>query len=566
MTTLSRRNFLLSSGGSIAAFSLGGCALEPFPKSQATDVTLDVAFTDLELAGRRVRLRTYGGSIPGPAISTRPGDVLRIRVRNFLPPDDASKWEDDMHGLGHHVGMNVPHKFNTTNLHVHGMAVIPHIFEPIGTSDPEAPIMAIRPGEERLFEFAVPDDHPSGLYWYHPHYHGSTTVQVLNGMAGAIVVRGPIDEVPEIAAAQEFHLVVQDIALFESRAEPGLFMFDPPQNAVWDTFAGVANVMNADGSKAIEDVESGFSTGDYPLRLYLVNGNPVLEEAHNPMEPTQPIGTQLPVQRFTVRPGEVVRFRMLNGSSDKVLPVVVDDHMMHLIALDGINFLAVKSIPYTEGASAIGQEQVLIPSGGRAEFLVKASGAPGIYKIRELGHSPMVQFIASAGMVIAEIEVAGDPLDMPLPEALPTPTRHYPLAEGMPVANERTILFGANFMTPKNKILGIDFTVNGELYEETATPLQVKVGTVEVWTIKANGGDSAEGHPFHLHDNSFEVIEIDGKPVDPVVLQDTVWVGHHQEVKIRIHFNKHFVGKALLHCHILSHGDAGMMQNVLMTG
>jgi FtsP/CotA-like multicopper oxidase with cupredoxin domain len=61
------------------------------------------------------------------------------------------------------------------------------------------------------------------------------------------------------------------------------------------------------------------------------------------------------------------------------------------------------------------------------------------------------------------------------------------------------------------------------------------------------------------------VIEIDGKPVDPVVLQDTVWVGHHQEVKIRIHF-KHFVGKALLHCHILSHGDAGMMQNVLMTG
>jgi FtsP/CotA-like multicopper oxidase with cupredoxin domain len=77
------------------------------------------------------------------------------------------------------------------------------------------------------------------------------------------------------------------------------------------------------------------------------------------------------------------------------------------------------------------------------------------------------------------------------------------------------------------------------------------------------------GHPFHLHDNSFQVIEINGKPVDPVLVCDTILVppkvdGVRGSVKFRVRF-KEYTGKTVYHCHILPHEDTGMMQNILMS-
>jgi suppressor of ftsI len=96
--------------------------------------------------------------------------------------------------------------------------------------------------------------------------------------------------------------------------------------------------------------------------------------------------------------------------------------------------------------------------------------------------------------------------------------------------------------------------------------VEVKLDTVEEWTIHDNGhhmGGSSEGHPFHLHTNSFEVISIGGQAVEPGTIQDTVWVPHLTEVVIRVKF-KEWVGKDVFHCHIIPHEDAGMMQNVLL--
>jgi multicopper oxidase len=61
---------------------------------------------------------------------------------------------------------------------------------PIGTSDPSARMVAVRCGESVTYNFHLPADHPSGLYWYRPHRHGSATVQVRGGMAGLIIVKG----------------------------------------------------------------------------------------------------------------------------------------------------------------------------------------------------------------------------------------------------------------------------------------------------------------------------------------------------------------------------------------
>ena len=151
---------------------------------------------------------------------TKPGAKLSFHIDNQLPPYDSSAWQS-LTGLSPTVMKNIPHHLNTTNLHVHGLEVIPHLFEPVGTSEPSAHMIAIEPGAQKDYTFELPDNHPTGLYWYHPHHHGSTSVQVANGMAGVIIVEGAIDEVPEIAAAEEYVLAVQDVGLFESSSQPG---------------------------------------------------------------------------------------------------------------------------------------------------------------------------------------------------------------------------------------------------------------------------------------------------------------------------------------------------------
>ena len=85
-------------------------------------------------------------------------------------------------------------------------------------------MIQVQPGQTYSYDFPIPPDHPSGLHWYHPHNHGSTDVQVSNGMAGlVIVVRGPIDQVPEIKAAREIFMVVQTLDVNPSKTRKRAF-------------------------------------------------------------------------------------------------------------------------------------------------------------------------------------------------------------------------------------------------------------------------------------------------------------------------------------------------------
>lgn len=212
------------------------------PSSRVYELTARYATTNIK--GYRLRTRTYNGRTIGPTLETRPGQTLWIRVSNQLPPNphahppdgnvpipnikNSMEAMDATFRTGTKISqrinrMNNPHGFNTTNLHVHGLQTIPHIFAPLGTSDPAAMMLQIYPGQSFLYNFPIPSDHPSGLHWYHPHKHGSTDVQVGGGMAGLIVVRGPIDEVPEIAAAREIFLVVQTLGVNPSKKHPGTY-------------------------------------------------------------------------------------------------------------------------------------------------------------------------------------------------------------------------------------------------------------------------------------------------------------------------------------------------------
>ena len=102
-----------------------------------------------------VRLRSYGERFVAPTIVMKPGQTVRIGLHNRLPLEP---------GCADGKGINQPHCFNITNLHSHGLWV-----SPTGNSDNV--LLSLHPGVDFEYEYNVPEDHPAGTFWYHPHKH-----------------------------------------------------------------------------------------------------------------------------------------------------------------------------------------------------------------------------------------------------------------------------------------------------------------------------------------------------------------------------------------------------------
>ena len=227
-------------------------------------------------------------------------------------------------------------------------------------------------------------------------------------------------------------------------------------------------------------LKGGFTTGDYQLRFYLVNGEPYFREDHNSADKkqTEPLTKQLAPMQIKAAPGEVIFIRMLNGNSDNYMPIAVEGHEMHLLAYDGVNFPEVRTIaPTPINDDPLNEGQIQLAPANRAEFLIKASTTPGKYRIVQLQQHQ--QFLFSAEKVIAEIEVAGTPKTMALPSKLPIPTRDYPLIKPSEIEHVRVINFAGQFPGTKNPVVGIDFLINGEQYSQTQVRYVVDLGAAE---------------------------------------------------------------------------------------
>ena len=254
--------------GASTDFTPGAPFVEPEVRRSANgelNTTLRMRYAYRDLGGYRLYMRTYEGASPGPTLRLKPGDVLRIKLINDMPPNR------DLAPVDH----SLPHDFNTTNLHTHGLHV-----SPSGISDNVMRIM--EPGESYDIEIAIPSDHIPGTNWYHPHAHGSADVQIASGAVGALIIEGDFADVPEIAAAKERLLVLTE--------------------AVFDRFG------------MVEDFATLFP--ETAARFFAVNGV---------REPT-----------ITMRPGEVQRWRILHAGWQDDLFLDLEGHTLNSIARDGI--------------------------------------------------------------------------------------------------------------------------------------------------------------------------------------------------------------------------------------
>lgn len=538
MRRLSRRAVLIGGGATAGVLAAGGChyigsgGLTP-PISGS--FTLTTQYADHVFNGKTFRTRTYNGTIPGPTLTVVPGQQLAINIVNAFPPNPPAATPGP--GID---PMNNPHLFNTTNLHVHGLQVVPHIFDPVGTTNPSAMMVAIQPGTSFQYNFSVPADQPTGLYWYHPHHHGSTDVEVEGGMAGLILVKGAIDQVPEIAAARDVQLAFQ--TLNANKESSGIY--DLEYNAYQTPAHG--------GYKPRADYMAGLVNGQ--LVSFIDFTVPPTCGASNCGAPTSFAPPQLQMQ-----PGEVVRLRLLNGSNTLNLPLQLPGFKVYVIGHDGVNLLAPQLVDTISNP-------ILLTMGARVELLVVAPITSGSYT---LGAQAVTGVVPSPPhpwppFNLLQITVAGGPVSMNIPTTLPTPTREYPLIADSEITGRRTVVFNNLFPAP-SILFGTEMLVNNVPYDEMSVLFTLPVGQAEEWTIST---PMPEGHPFHLHTNSFEVRSVTD-PINgtvnfsPPIICDSFWVPANGQIVMRVRY-KEWRGKDVFHCHKLVHEDQGMMANTLL--
>jgi FtsP/CotA-like multicopper oxidase with cupredoxin domain len=557
----SRRNFLhlgcTLAAGTILPAGLYGCGGggsggaslpgETFTEPQLLesvngllDLTLILAYTTTTINGKAVTVRTMNSSIPAPTLRINAGDTLRIKVINQLPANPPST-EAAKH-------LRYP---NSTNLHTHGLHVTPGLVSPgvYGDYVMDDPTLGIAPGQTRQHEYKIGADHPAGAYWYHPHLHGSTAIQVGSGMAGALMIKGAIDRVPEIAAARQ-----------------RLFLFQAP-------------ITDASGKlESFADVAS--PSAEPP---FLING------VRRP--------------RLVMRSGEVQNWHFINAAISTFLNLSLDQHALHLYSHDG------NTRPKLLTLAPDPVNGLVVAPGNRDSLLVQA-GKPGTYYLRTLRYD-MGNPTVLAEDILAEVVVLNEAMPMALPTgALPVPAALAPItdqelasggglkrnivmravfnANGDPItaAPASTVVkppagelddwqfqTGNTFMADTVFAMGSaggqsstnpGMPVEFAPFQSTSAQKQtVALGNVEEWTVY---NMNAVQHPFHIHVNPFQVIKINGVAVDPF-WADTIGLPVNgtptspTSVTFRTRFTD-FKGSYVMHCHILSHEDMGMMQTI----
>ncbi|MDR3525832.1 MAG: multicopper oxidase domain-containing protein [Rhizomicrobium sp.] len=485
--------------------------------------TLDIRYTNpaTTMIGEcHLKLRSYGGTLVGPTLRVKPGDVMKIVVKNSLPPVPC-KPEESM-AMGH-MAMSSD-VYNWTNLHTHGLHLSPGD-NPNGTHSDNV-FINICPGTSARYEIHIPKDQPPGTSWYHAHLHGSTALQVSSSMEGAIIVEGGLDNVPQIKAAKDQIFALQQIS-YDSKGE-------------------------------IENAADMYDNWEQTGSRTMVNG-------------------QL-VPKIEMRPGEVQRWRFIDGGVSESLYLQVAGMALNEIATDG-NAL---------GRIDVWRTPLELEPGYRSDVLFKAPLRPGRYYLTSGAVSVKLSLLhlaapgeaavvhkATPATTVAVIDVTGPVNDMPLPtsaELAPyQPFKPITNAElngapqKMSFALEEADCSGPGPCKPCPPGQECDYQYMVDMYSYPKGPTRfLKLNTASEWTLEVASTSAGQAHPFHIHVNPFQMVRKGPTGADETVWKDTLMVREGAPLKYRVVRSRYvdFTGAFVLHCHILPHEDSGMMQKV----
>ncbi len=351
----------------------------------------------------------------------------------------------------------------------------------------------------------------AGTFWYHPHGDNKTDLHVSKGIAGMIIIKDSIEAgltLPRTYGTDDFPIIVQTKA--------------------FDILNQIAIATELDTA-------------------ICVNGT---------------------VNPFLDAPAQVIRLRLLNGSSSRVYNFgFTANNPFKLIATDA-GLLD----------SAITLTRIRLSPGERAEILLDLQGMigqtiylnsfssefpNGIYGATTVtgmmgGNIPDYNLnpLNGADFGILQINVVaqtGNPITtMPTTLSTNTPWTNFSVSRNFNLGPD-------TMMCAQCQVAG-PFNINGVHFDMNTINETVYLNTTEKWRVTNNTGIA---HPFHIHDMHFYILNIDGGPVPNYEQgkKDVVLVMPMQYVEFITKFED-FADDSIpymYHCHLLHHEDDGMM-------
>jgi CopA family copper-resistance protein len=589
----SRRRFVrgLAAGGVVA--SLGGwpkLAWGRLVRQQpgelsGTSFDLTIGETPMNITGAPRVAQTINGTLPGPLLRFREGDIVTLRVKNQLDED--------------------------TSLHWHGL-ILPANMDGV----PGLSYRGIHPGETYRFQFRLKQH---GTYWYHSH----SGFQEQRGVYAPIVIEPResdgietdrehvvllsdwTDEYP----ARVFGKLKKESDYYNFRQRTvGDFVKDVRANG-WKTTVAERKAW---GEMRMSAADLADVTG--ATYTYLMNG-------------------QAPAANWTglFKPGERVRLRFINGSAMTYFDIRIPGLKLTVVAADG---QPIRPVAVDEFRIAVAEtyDVVVEPAGAEAFTIVaqamdRTGYAAGTLAIRsglrapvppldprpvltmsDMGHgtgehaehgssnATDTAAAAEAGTPDPHAGHAAAPVSDPHaghampPATAPTPVVHPPSEAGNPLVDmqttapssklsdpgiglrdngRRVLTYGdlrSTFEDPDGRPPGrtIEVHLTGHMERfawsfdgikfSSAEPIRLSYGE-RVRLVLVN--DTMMTHPIHLHGMWSDLEDDEGRFM---VRKHTIDMPPGSRRSYRVTADA--LGRWAYHCHLLFHMEAGMMREV----
>jgi len=375
------------------------------------------------------------------------------------------------------------------------------------------PHTTIAPGASWNPKFTVLDN--AGTFWYHPHLHHFTGKHVSKGIAGMLLVR--------------------------------------------------------DSEEASLNIPLTYGVDEFPI-IFQTKGLDSLDqiEVHTEMDTIVMVnGTIDPVIDF---PAQVVRLRVLNGSSQRVMEFgFSDNRQFSIIGTDGglmgapVNITRYRLAPgmridvLIDLTTSLGQNFQMMSYG--AELPAGNYGATNPSKIFHVIPGYTDNPINGVNFQVLAINVVA-PTSNPI-LTIPTALANFtPLLEADAVLTREIVM---NF-APGNTDLRGPFLLNNSTFMHSYVNDTVQLGDTEIWSLN---NETSIAHPFHIHDVQFQILSRNGQPPTPenAGWNDVVLVeGGFSNVRFIAKFEDFSSDTVpyMYHCHMLPHEDQGMMAQFIV--
>ena len=285
-----------------------------------------------------------------------------------------------------------------------------------------------------------------GTHWYHAHKHGSTTINVSNGMTGVFVIEGQYDK--DIKAGYPGGIKQQ-----------------------------VMVIQQLGGTSQLELGSPG------PDPYFSVNGQ------------LQPV--------ITMRPGEVQWWRIANTSSRAGTYFLSPTGLKwKQLAQDGVQF-------NNDNYKASDNNAFLLSSGNRADLLVQAPASAGTYTVLVNNSvDPSDRGPSATKLTLLTVNVLlGPNANMHFLDNAPSFPKFLDDITPSELKGTRTIVFSTSGRPPTPSMHRIDGKLfDGEVGAAVVLN-QVEEWKIVNETYASASGGAKISHPFHIHINPFQISE-----------------------------------------------------------